>query len=412
MGKIYIADTNIFMSLNNLEKLIEYCGGLLKVPIYVIEELDNLKTKEGDRGFKARRALRNIKKVEDRLIYVLSDGQSWLLPAEWAGDKMDNRIINCAAYLKFAEHEDIVMLSNDLNVRIKCNSLKIPTEPYHEEEKQTSPGWVEAKMTDEEYDEFLLKRNNLWSLELNEYLIALDKAGELRGIFKYLDDKDWIEVNNKEKIGNVFLGTISPRDSFQACAIDSLLNENFTVITGAAGSGKTLLSLTYALREIRSGARSRLIIFTNPVKTRGSEQLGFYTGDRTEKLLQNSIGAMLSSKIGDSSVLDQLMDENLLEILPMSDIRGYEVGADQIMYITEAQNLSSDLIKLAIQRCAEGSKIILEGDPNTQVDNYAFEGSNNGLKRVIDVFRGYYDFSQVQLPNIYRSKIADKAEEI
>jgi predicted ribonuclease YlaK len=123
---------------------------------------------------------------------------------------------------------------------------------------------------------------------------------------------------------------------------------------------------------------------------------------------------MLSSKMGDSDnlVIDDLITQNKLEILPISDIRGFEVGPKQIMYITEAQNLSTDLVKLAIQRCAEGSKIILEGDPMTQVDNYAFEGHGNGLRRVIEVFEGYYDFSHVLLPNIYRSQIADKAEEI
>ena len=197
---------------------------------------------------------------------------------------------------------------------------------------------------------------------------------------------------------------------YQICAIDSLVDDDFTIITGKAGTGKTLLSLTYALREIISEKRRKLIIFVNPVKTRGAEVIGFYTGSRTEKLMQNSIGAILSSKLGGLEVVEDLMEKDKLEILPISDIRGFEVGQDDIMYITEAQNLNIELIKLAIQRCAEGAKIILEGDPTTQVDHFSFEGEGNGLIRAIEVFEGYEGFSHVNLPNIYRSAMADRAE--
>ena len=126
--------------------------------------------------------------------------------------------------------------------------------------------------------------------------------------------------------------------------------------------------------------------------------------------MSNSVGAILKSKLGGVEPIYQLMSENRLEILQLSDIRGFEVGPDDIMYITEAQNLNVDLIKLAIQRCAEGSKIILEGDPTTQVDHWSFEGDGNGLVRAIEVFEGYEGFSHINLPNIYRSKIADRAE--
>ena len=129
--------------------------------------------------------------------------------------------------------------------------------------------------------------------------------------------------------------------------------------------------------------------------------------------MQNSVGAMLVSKFGgDPMAVDQLIQDGMLEILPFSDIRGFEVSESQIMYISEAQNLNVDLAKLAIQRCAEGAKIILEGDPQTQVDHYSFEGNQNGLRRVIEVFEGTEGFSHIYLPNIRRSKIADLAEKM
>lgn len=405
----YVLDTNILMSLEKFENLIKFCKGKITIPIYVIEELDHLKGKEGSAGFQARRALRNLEKIKDNIDYSMPC-KFYSLPSEWDPLKMDNKIINVARNLSF-DYETI-LLSNDLNVRIKCEILGVETQPYFEQ-KEITYGWTEIHLNSQDYLEFSEEKENKWNVPLNEYLIIKDDTtkNEIYGVFKFLGDNDWIEVF-PEKLGNGYIGTITPKDEYQQCAINSLLEDDFTVITGKAGSGKTLLSLTYALRQIQSEARNKLIIFANPVKTRGADELGFYKGDRTDKLLQNSIGAMLSSKLGGLDILETLIAEGKVEILPISDIRGYEAGPKNIMYITEAQNLSTDLMKLAIQRCAEGTKIILEGDPYTQVDHYSFEGANNGLSRVIEIFNGYYGFAHINLPIIYRSRIANKAEEM
>lgn len=407
--KKYVVDTNILMNLENLEGLVKYCEGVVTVPVYCIEELDNLKTKEAERGYQARRALRNLDKFSAYIdFYLPQTKEHWYLPDSWDMDKVDNKLVNLVRSLNITG-EPAILLSNDLNVRIKCESVDVETAPYYEIVKVTE-GYIEVHLNDKQFADFEEGRRNKWDVPLNQYLIIRDEEGhELRGIYKYLEDRDWLEVL-PQGLGSMQLGSIFPKDAYQQCTIDSLLEDDFTVITGRPGSGKTLLSLAYCIRQLTSGARSKLIIFANPVKTRGAEQLGFYPGSRTEKLMQNSVGAMLSSKLGDEVGAD-MMDLNI-EVLPVSDIRGFEVKANEIMYITEAQNLSIDLLKLAVQRCAEGSKIILEGDPCTQVDHYSFEGSNNGLRRVIEVFEGYYGFSHVNLPNIYRSAIADKAEEM
>lgn len=210
-------------------------------------------------------------------------------------------------------------------------------------------------------------------------------------------------------IGN-YLFQVSALDEYQMCAINSLYKDRMSVIIGPAGTGKTLLSMAYCLQKIREGARVH--IFVNPVKTRGAEELGFYPGDRDDKLLQNFIGSILRNKIGDITEVERLIQEGSLNLYPFSDIRGIEIAKGDIMYITEAQNLSIDLIKLAIQRCAEGSKIIIEGDPQTQVDKEIFANDGSGLKRVIEVFTGEEDFSYIYLPNIYRSKFAELAEKL
>ena len=409
---IYLIDTNILMSLESYDSLLARCEGKITIPMYVLEELDNLKNKEGDKGFKARRALRNIERYADDIeIYLPTDDEyRYFLPTCWSTGKMDNEIINSAAILKSAGNQ-VKVLSNDLNVRLKCESVEIDAESYYEIIEINS-GWLQVNLSEEEClsldDEAIASM-----LKTGQYLLVDEKnTGDLFAIYSR-DNENKIRCVVPRHIYSSHFGRIEALDEFQMCAIDSLYKDNLTVITGKAGSGKTLLSLSYALQEVLSGKRSKLIIFANPVKTRGSEQLGYYPGDRTEKLMQNSVGAMLVSKFGgDPMAVDQLIQDGMLEILPFSDIRGFEVSESQIMYISEAQNLNVDLAKLAIQRCAEGAKIILEGDPQTQVDHYSFEGNQNGLRRVIEVFEGTEGFSHVYLPNIRRSKIADLAEKM
>ncbi len=413
--KYYVIDTNILMGLENYDKLIKECEGMLTIPVFVLEELDKLKMADGDKGFKARRAARAIEKVKDSIFFYIPEKDfPWLMPESWETTKMDNKIVNCAAVLKYFGKEGI-MLSNDLNVRLKSDSVDIENRQYLEVVEITQ-GWKAISMDEEEYDSFIDGKINVYGVPYGQYLIINDKrTGAFVEAYKFHGEDNWEKVE-KRGLGNFHLGKVDPLDEYQMCAIDSLLEDDFTIITGNAGSGKSLLSLMYAMREIESGKRDKLIIFANPTKTRGSEQLGFYPGDRTEKLMQNSIGAMLTSKFGDTMPLEKMMADGMLDILPFSDIRGFEVGEKQIMYISEAQNLNVDLAKLAIQRCATGSKIILEGDPQTQVDHYSFEGLNNGMRRAIEVFEGCenpnFTFSHVCLPNIYRSEMANKAEEM
>lgn len=389
----YVLDTNILMSTENYEKLFkDYEGHELIIGANVIEELDNIKTREGAPGYQARRAIKAIRKHYEKFTYVDNGLKE---------EKVDNQIIAQAA-----ENEAIV-LTNDVNVQLKAKAFyDLDVDFYNQQKKTIKFGHTRIEVSSDlfESEEYMKP-----ILPYGMYLLVNCEALKKTKVFKSFGDGDYNEII-PQNLGNRILGTVSPKDVYQICAIDSLVDDNFSIVTGKAGTGKTLLSLTYALREIISGKRRKLIIFVNPVKTRGAEVLGFYTGSRTEKLMQNSIGAILSSKMGGLDPIEELMEEDRLEILPISDIRGFEVGQDDIMYITEAQNLNIELIKLAIQRCAEGSKIILEGDPTTQVDHFSFEGEGNGLIRAIEVFEGFEGFSHVNLPNIYRSAMADRAE--
>jgi predicted ribonuclease YlaK len=95
----------------------------------------------------------------------------------------------------------------------------------------------------------------------------------------------------------------------------------------------------------------------------------------------------------------------------MSDIRGYDTtGLAAGIYITEAQNLDIELMRLALQRIGEDSICILDGDYSHQVDMSMYAGCNNGMRRVSEVFKGQDFYGEVELSIIHRSKIARIAE--
>lgn len=107
------------------------------------------------------------------------------------------------------------------------------------------------------------------------------------------------------------------------------------------------------------------------------------------------------------------MLEEKLVLLPLSDIRGYDTsGMRAGIYISEAQNLDIELMKLALQRIGEDCICIIDGDHKTQVDDVSFAGSSNGMKRVSQVFRGTDIYGEIELKNIHRSKIALIAENL
>lgn len=173
----------------------------------------------------------------------------------------------------------------------------------------------------------------------------------------------------------------------------------------------TYLAFSYLFDLYERGIIDKIIIFCNTIATKGSAKLGYYPGSRDEKLLDSQIGNLLSSKLGDRSYVEKLLEEGDIVLLPMSDIRGFDTtGMHAGIYITEAQNLDIELMRLALQRIGEDSICILDGDSNAQVDSALYAGANNGMRRVSEVFKGQPFYSEITLNKIHRSKIAELAQ--
>ena len=130
-------------------------------------------------------------------------------------------------------------------------------------------------------------------------------------------------------------GKIKPIDPYQELALDSFKTNCFTIIRGPAGSGKSLLSLAYLFDSLEKNKIDKIIIFCNTVATANSAKLGYYPGDRTEKLLDSQIGNFLISKLGARDMVLRLIEEEQLLLLPLADIRGYDTsGMKAGIYIT------------------------------------------------------------------------------
>ena len=124
---------------------------------------------------------------------------------------------------------------------------------------------------------------------------------------------------------------------YQAIAADSLLNNKITLIKGKPGSGKSILSLGYLFHCLEKNKIDHIIIFCNPVATKNAARLGFYPGDKDQKLLDSQIGNFLTGKIGSKIEVEQLINNEKLILLPLCDIRGFDTtGMNAGIYITEA----------------------------------------------------------------------------
>jgi predicted ribonuclease YlaK len=257
---------------------------------------------------------------------------------------------------------------------------------------------------------------NQFDLMTNEYIVINDDVdGELLDIMKW-NGEHLISLRDKKgKLGRGFktsqFGEFTPRDEQQIMAVDSILSNQLTSIRGRAGSGKSLLTLSTAWYLVER-EKYKLVIFVNPTPLRDSQELGFYKGDRLEKLMQSAVGTMLKAKFGDEIGILREIQDGKLDILPFVDLRGWDSGGDKcIVWILEAQNLTSDLMKLGLQRITESTKVVVDGDYDSQVDKDSY-ASDNGMKRMSEVFRGTDLFGEVELQNVWRSRLADLADKM
>lgn len=388
-----------------------------------LEELEDIKSsshKDEDIKYKARRLVRFLINNLDNFVVIRYSDSVEVLYKNILPNNNDSKIILSALYLGTRVNEPIEFFTEDLCCYLLANSVKsdkfIPhllNEPYISD----SYNGITILEPKEEnislfYNTYSSKGENPFNLSLNEYIIIpSEDLNSSTEIYKF--NGECCEYVPYVSLQSRMFGEIKPKDFYQRCLIDSLRKNQLTVVRGAAGTGKSLLSLAYLFEQLERHRIDKIIIFCNTVAVNGAARLGFYPGEKNDKLLDSQIGNLLSSKLGSKIEVERLIDENKLVLVPLADIRGYDTtGMNAGIYISEAQNLDIELMRLALQRIGEDSICIIDGDDEAQVDLPLYAGSNNGIKRMLEVFKGKSFFGTVQLQNIYRSGIARIAQEM
>ena len=378
-----------------------------------LEEIENIKissNKDNEIKYKARNIARLLDANENGYdVIAYSPEIKRIIDNHFLSETPDNIILASAYYCNL--NEPVLVCSDDLNCKfISRNIFGLTTKGINEinlvKNLDEYTGYKDVTLSDEEMSYFYLHSNeNIYGCLMNEYLIIRKSDGEVVDSLRW-NGTEFKKVCNKTVKSTMFGDKIKPKDVYQSCVIDSIYNNTMTAISGKAGSGKSLLSLVTIMNLIETGKYDRVVIMFNPAKARGAFDMGFYSGDATEKAMQNSIGSILTTKFGDRFAVDMLIQQDKIRLVSMADVRGMEVRDNEILYISEVQNTSIELLKLCLSRASSECKIIIEGDYGSQVDSYLFDGTSNGMKRAIEVLKGEEEFGYIHLPNIWRSKIA------
>ena len=379
-----------------------------------LSELEHIKVSEHkspELKYKSRKLVRLLDERRDAFTVVLDDTATRAVEDKhFLPDSADNRIL---ASMSLTSCD--VFYSDDLCMRLIGRQVfGLNMQAYRDEDtKEVYKGYRQVQMSDSEYAVFLnTLTSNPFGCLVNEYLMTYDNMDmTLRDCFRW-NGEQFVSAYSKNLRSLTMGDKIKAKDEFQRCAIDSMMNNTITAITGRAGSGKSLMSLCAAMYLIDSHKYDSLTVLFNPTSTRGAQKMGYYSGSAIEKAKQTSIGHILSSKFGDTFVVDNLLNTGRLKLISMADARGFEVDDHSILWISECQNTNRDLLKLCLQRVSQGAKVFIEGDPKTQVDDASFIGDDNGLSRAIKTFKGDTLFGYVDLPNIWRSKVAELAEKL
>lgn len=373
------------------------------VSYWTIKELDRKKnSKDSDAAYKARRASH----------YLLDYYNNWELvkadPTKELTDDYDYNIMMAA------KRKDLTLLTGDvlLCLRAKLNEVKYLL--YNKNANEYNGiQYYEVVLDENKYNEELADMINNGTIpqdiELveNEFLIVTDDEDNTLVTFQKKGDK--LNIVKNKSIKNRYVNAIWPRNREQACLFSLLDNRKITIISanGAFGSGKSFITLNYALQELQSGRINKIVFVPNNSYVANAREHGFEPGTPIEKELA-FLGTIIDI-MGEHYVLDSIQ-KGEIEVVPMAVMRGRNFD-NAIILVNEAQNLDEDHIKLLIGRVGENSRIIFDGDQK-QTDSSLFK-NKNGLKllsRLTENHRFAKIFGKVKLVKVERSFTAQAAD--
>ena len=436
--KIYVLDTSVY--LTDAESYKTYGNNDIVVPLKVLEEIDNHKKRQDSVGSNARKIIRYLDELRAKgslykgVRIARGKGILWVknydpkdLPHGFDPGVADNQIVGTAlTEIKNNPNKKIVLVSRDINMRVKCDSLGMLCEDYviNQVIKNTDHLYTgfKTQLVDDELIEQFYNGDSIFleeeeiSLYPNQYLMLVSSSNDKKtALAKFVNHTIPLKrITPHQKRG---IWGVKPRNKEQSFAFDLLMDPNVPVITlvGKAGSGKTLMAIAAGLSQVvedGSEARYRRLVVSRPIQPMGKD-IGYLPGSMEEKMnpwlapIQDNLQYLMGN---DKETLKMYTDDGTIEIEALTYIRGRSI-ANAYIIIDEAQNLSAHELKTILTRVGENTKIILTGDIE-QIDNVYVDETSNGLAYAIEKFKNYELSGHITLVKGERSKVATLAAKI
>jgi PhoH-like ATPase len=424
-SRTFVLDTSVLLSDPGALRRFEEHQVVL--PVVVITELE-AKRHHPELGFFARSALRALDELRvthgrlDEAVPVGDDGGSIRvelnhtdaasLPSGFRLGDNDTRILAVARNLA-NEHHDVTLVSKDLPMRIKASAVGLRAEEYNGERTSDSdPGYsgmaeleVPAATLDELYDDGWTDIESARHLPCHTGLVLLSERGTALG--RVGPDKHVHLVRgDREAFG------IHGRSAEQRIALEMLLDPEVGIVSlgGRAGTGKSAMALCAGLEAVLERRQHQRVVVFRPLFAVGGQELGYLPGSESEKMspwgqaVFDTLGAITSKE-----VIDEILDQGMLEVLPLTHIRGRSLH-DAFVVVDEAQSLERNVLLTVLSRIGQNSKVVLTHDV-AQRDNLRV-GRHDGVAAVIEALKGHPLFAHITLTRSERSPIAALVTEL
>ena len=453
--KIYVLDTNIL--LHEPHAFMSFKEHDVVVPMTVLEELDYIKDSKKD---VARDARVSIRAMEDLLhdatpeqmlagvslkglgsgptaptgtLSIFSDLSMVKNLQVFASNENDNRIINVALHLQNEfSPQPVVLVTKDLNMRLKAKGaglaqvedyrtdqlvtdIKYLSKGYHEFEGNF---WDQVKSVESKTEGrdtvHTIERSLVPDAYINEFLV--DESNQFAGLVEHISDEhiEVLDLGVERIMGRNAWG-ISPKNIGQAMALHALLDPHIdlVILTGPAGSGKTLLALAAALEMVVERNMYDKIIVTRSTPEI-AESIGFLPGTEEEKMapwlaaITDSLEVLHKHDENVKGSMSYIMEKANIQFKSVNFMRGRSIQ-NAIVILDESQNLTASQLKTIITRCGEGTKLICGGNLS-QIDSNYLSAVTSGLTYLVERFKNFSGSATINLDGVVRSRLAEFAE--
>jgi PhoH-like ATPase len=424
--KIFIVDTSVL--LYDMNSIHSFPGNDVVIPLIVLDEIDRFKEKPGILGESARyinRFLDSLRKKGNLHDGVMLDNDQSIRVETSHSEEVpnsldlrsgDNVIIGVAMHLKSIKDSDVIVITKDINFRVKCDALKINSEDYYKdriitEDEAVYTGQRRVEIFSPDVINKFYEKGSIScedvsvSLNPNEFfvgkhgntsMIGVEKNGKISHLETRIEQMCSVNARNKE----------------QKFALELLSRSDIPLVTltGKAGSGKTFLTLMAALSGLQEKRYERLVI-TRTLQAVGKD-IGYLPGDVNDKMdpWMGAITDNVRHAFKDLTYFSLMKEKGIIEITPLAFIRGRTFN-NTFLIVDEAQNSTIHELKTVITRVGEGSKIVLLGDIE-QIDTPYIDSFSNGLTVVIEKLKEEKLTGHVTLMKGERSELATLASKV